>query len=192
MRALFLAITLCLLPFSAAAAAENRTRCGEYSFNAPEGFELRYFEDRSPAFNKTLILNQLPDPRDFSQAMIYCLREKKTEYRNFILPEKERLHLQLAARRFVQMFVTATEDVLQEERWFKFSLLEERNANSREIRDRENFFVAIEADARDDDFHTLIFVCDFRKPEGFFNFEEYKSQVTDVGIQILDSIKKEL
>lgn len=177
---------------SAAQGAESRTRCGEYSFNAPTGFELRHFEDLSPVFNKTLILNQPPESRDFSQAVIYCLREKKTEYRSFVLPEKDRLYLQLAPRRLVQMFVTATEDVLQEERWFKFSLLEERNANSREIRDRENFFVAIEANARDDDFHTLIFVCDFRKTEGFFDFERYKSQVTDVGIQILDSLRKEL
>lgn len=173
-----------------AAAAEGPARCGEYSFELPPGFDLRSFEDNSPAFNKTLIINQPQGPKDFSQAIIFCRRELKTEYRAFALPAKERLHLQLAPRRNTQMFITATEDVLQEELRSKFSLLEERSQNSRHIRDRENFFVAIELDGQNEAFHTMLFVCDFRNGDGFFDFEEYKAHVTSVATRILDSLQK--
>ncbi|MDR2503279.1 MAG: hypothetical protein LBD82_02680 [Deltaproteobacteria bacterium] len=173
-----------------AALAVDQQHIGDYSFILPEGFEARYFEDNGEQFGKTMILNQPFNQRDFGQAIVYCLREKKTEYKRFTLPGKERIYLQMGQRRQIPVFITATEDVAQYGLNFKFSLLEERSINSREIKDREYFFVVIEMDASNDDFHTLLFICDLRKNDGFFDADEYKSQVTGAAVQLLDSIKK--
>ena len=182
---------LCLLIWMETAPAETPGQVGEYGFILPEGFELRYYEDSSLKYNRVLMINQPFNQQDLSQAVVYCLREKKTEYRGYTLSGKERIYLQLPTRRNVQVYVSATEEVQQNGIFSRFSLLEEKSSNSREIRDRENFFVVIEMNAQDEFFHTLFFICDFRKGEGFFDFEEYKSKVTGAGIQLLDSIRKQ-
>ena len=187
---LILAAVVFLIAPHPAALADERQHIGDYSFTLPDGFEARYFEDNSNQFGKTLILNQPFNQRDFGQAISYCLREKKTEYKRFALPDKERIYMQMGPRRQIPVFITATEDVAQYGLRFKFSLLEERSINNREIKDREYFFVVIEMDASNDDFHTLFFVCDLRKNDGFFDADEYKSQVTGAAVQLLDSIKK--
>ncbi len=185
--ALFL-LLFCALPCDA--LAQERETAGNYSFDLPEGYALRRFESNEAKFNKNLVINEVFEQKDSGAAIVYCLREKKTEYRSFALPAKERISLQTAPRRYLQMFISATEDVRHEEMWFKFSLLEEKSSNSREIKDRERFVVAIEMGAASDDYHTMLFVCDFRKIDGFFDVEEYKSQVTNTAVQVLDSIKK--
>lgn len=181
---------LCLLLPGPAVALENRVVCGEYSFVLPEGFELREFTYEGNSFDKALIINNPAGSKDLSSAIVFCVREKKTEFRSFALPAKERINLQTAPRRYIQMLITATEDVRHDGMWIKFSLLEEKSTNAREIKDRERFAVAIEMDAVNEGYHTIFFICDFRKGSAFLDSDEYKSQVTGVAIDILDSIKR--
>lgn len=181
---------ICMLLSAPAFAEEGRVSCGEYSFILPEGFELREFVADDNKFDKTLILNKPIDTKDLSRAVVYCLREKKTDYNNFALPAKDRINIQTAPRRNTQVLVTATEDVRHDGMWIKFSLLEEKSTNAREIKDRERFVVAIEMDAMNDGYHTILFICDFRKHNVFFDNDGYKSQVTGIAIDILDSIKR--
>lgn len=164
--------------------------CGNYSFEMPEGYEFREFSVSGAKFDKTLVLNQPFNPKDAGLAIVYCQRENKTDFSSFSLPHKERINLQTAPRRNIQLAISATEDMRHEDMWFKFSLLEERSVNSREIKDRERFMVAIEANAAGEDKHTMLFIGDFRKIDGFFDVEEYRSQVTNTAVMVLDSIKK--
>lgn len=172
--------------------AAARVECGEYSFELPEGFELRTIREESSRYDKILILNEPFIQKELTSATITCYREKKTEFQSFSLPHKEKINLQVGARKYTQMLLTATENARQDSTWVKFSLLEERTTNSREIRGRERFMVAIEMDASSDDSHTLLFVSDFRSFDGFFDTDEFKSQVTGVATQVMESLKKVL
>lgn len=191
-----LEILLLLLAFicsSAAQAAESRrVDCGEYSFEMPPGFELRTLEIDSAKYDSSLTLNLPFNQKDLVSATVTCVREKKTDHQSFSLPYKDKINFRVAARRNAQMLISATENARQNNMWMKFSLLEERISNARVIQGRERFLVAIEMDALSEDWHTMLFVSDFSKFDGFFDADEYKSQVTGTAIQVMDSIKKEL
>lgn len=181
-----------LLPQALWAAESRRLACGEYSFELPPGFELREITIDENKYNKTLTLNLPFNQKDLSNATIICVREKKTDQQSFTLPYKEKINFRTAARRNTQLLISATENARLNNMWMKFSLLEERISNARVIQGRERFLVAIEMDALSEDWHTVIFVSDFSKFDGFFDADEYKSQVTGTAIQVMDSIKKEL
>lgn len=196
-RSSLLVVPVIFLAFFASptlfAAESRRTDCGEYSFEMPQGYELRNITIDGPKFNKTLTLNQPFEQKDLLSATVICVREKKTEYQNFSLPNKDKIDYLTAARRSAaQMLISATENASHDNMWIKFSLLEERIANSRVINGRERFMVAIEMDAMTDDWHTMLFVSDFRHFDGFFDADEYKSGVTGTAIQVMDSIKKRM
>lgn len=183
---------LLFLTSSPAFGAETRVDCGDYSFELPQGFELRNIELSNEKFDKTLSLNSPFNQKELANATITCVREKKTEYQTFSLPNKEKINFLTAASRSIPLQISATENTRQDNTWFKFSLLEERTTNSREIKGRERFMVAVEMDATNDDWHTIIFVSDFRSFEGFFDADDFKSQVTRTAIQIMDSVRKKL
>lgn len=185
---------LALLGSSALFAAESRRAdCGEYSFEMPPGYELRHITIDEDKFNRTLTLNEPFEQKDLLAATVTCVREKKTEYQNFSLPNKEKINYRTAARRSqAQMSISATENASHDNMWIKFSLLEERTTNVRVVSGRERFMVAIEMEAMSDDWHTMLFVSDFRQFDGFFDTDEYKSAVTGTATQVMDSIKKRL
>lgn len=191
------ALPVLLLAFSAPsyllAAESRRADCGEYNFELPQGFELRHIEINTPDFSKNLDLNQPFEQKDLSSATVTCVREKKTAQQEFSLPHKEKINFLTAARRSsVQMLISATENARHDDMRLKFSLLEERTANSRVINGRERFIVSIEMDATGDDWHTMLFVSDFRKLDGFFEADEYRSHVTGIAVKVMDSIRKRL
>lgn len=177
-------------PLELYAAEERRVNCGEYSFELPPGFELRNIEIDGQRFDSALALNSPFSQKDLSQAVVTCLREKKTDYKTFVLPHKDKIYLSVAARRQAQMFVSATESIQQNGLKLSFSLLEERVANSREIKGRERFIVAIELNASSDGWHTIIFVSDFRKFDNTFDADEYKARVAGAASLIVESIIK--
>lgn len=180
-------------PTQLLAAELRRADCGDYSFELPSGFELRNTTINTPSFNKNIELNYPFEQRDLLAATVTCLREKKTTQQSFALPAKEKIDFLTGAKRSsAPMLISATENARHDNMWIKFSLLEERTANSRVINGRERFIVAIEIDATGDDWHTILFVSDFRKFEGFFDSDEYKSHVTGMAIQVMDSIRKRM
>lgn len=182
-----------LWPASLNAAEARRAECGEYSFELPPGFELRTITVDGPSFNTTLNLNEPFAQKDLLAATVTCLREKKTAYPSFALPHKEKINFLTGARlSAVPMHISATENSRHNNIWIKFSLLEERNTNARVINGRERFMVAVETDASGDDWHTVLFVSDFRRFDGFFDADEYKSDVTGVAVQVLESLNKRL
>lgn len=180
------------MPQALWAAEPRRMLCGEYSFELPQGFELREIIIDADKYEKTLTLNLPFNQKDLSNATLTCVREKKTDQQSFSLPYKEKIHFRIAARRSTLLLISATENARLNNMWMKFSLLEERISNARVIQGRERFLVAIEMDALSEDWHTMLFVSDFSKFDGFFDADEYKSQVTGTAIQVMDSIKKEL
>lgn len=187
---LFLAV---LCPNSLFAADAGRTECGEYDFELPPGFELRTITVDGPDFNKTLNLNEPFAQKDLLAATVTCLREKKTAYRSFALPHKEKINFLTGARlSAVPMHISATENSRHDNIWIKFSLLEERSTNARVINGRERFMVAIETDAAGEDWHTVLLISDFRRFDGFFDADEYKSDVTGVAVRVLESLRKRL
>lgn len=174
------------------AAESRRVSCGGYSLELPQGFELRSMEIDSPQFSKNLTLNVPFNQKDLSSAIVICVREKKSTQSSFALPAKEKILLRVQAKRDAQMLISATENVSHESTRAKFSLLEEPVTNKREIKGRERFMVAIEMDATGEAWHTMLFVGDFRDFDSFIDADEYKSQVTGVAIQVMDSIRKQL
>lgn len=187
------ALLLCAFAPPALFAAEpRRADCGEYSFDMPQGFELREIVIDEPKYEKVLTLNLPFNQKDLLNATVTCVREKKTDQQSFSLPYKEKINFRTAARRNTQMSISATENARLNNMRLKFSLLEERISNTRVIQGHERFMVAIEMDAMSEDWHTMLFVSDFRNFDGFFEADEYKSQVTGTAIQIMDSVRKQL
>lgn len=178
------------IPSQLCAAESRRVNCGGYSLELPKGFELRMIEIDSPQFTPNLTLNQPFNQKDLSSAIVTCLREKKSTQADFALPAKEKVLLRIQPKRDTQMLITATENVSHENTQAKFSLLEEPITNKREIKGRERFMVSIEMSAAGEAWHTMIFVSDFRDFESFINPDEYRSKVTGLAIQVMDSIRK--
>ncbi|MDL2307534.1 hypothetical protein LJC48_05870 [Desulfovibrio sp. OttesenSCG-928-C06] len=178
-----LLITACETP---AQAKSKRVNCGAYSFILPERFTLVESTANPNEFQSDFTF-QLPS--NGKSASIICMREKKTEYYDYILFRKQNIRLQTAPRQFAKMVISATQNMTSGGLNYTYSILEETGSSQREVRGKQ-YIPVIEMNAADDEYHTMLMVSDARSENDFFNMEEYRSTVNKVATQIVRSMKK--
>lgn len=194
---LLLCFTLVLCAFTAfatsgalAGSKVNRVMCGNYSFVLPENFELQVVKEESGVFGKELLLSTPYKASSEHKAVVTCLLEKKTEYRDLVLPRKEAIKLVTVPRQSLPINITAADDLNRQGIQARYAILEEKKGNDREVRGMYYYIPVLEMMASDDDYHTIIFFNDYREDDEFFNMEEYRSKVNRTAAQVWHTIKK--
>ena len=191
----FVPLFLCFIAFSTPALAQggksNRVVCGGYSFTLPEGYNARIVQADAENFLKELILNDPYSDKDSEAATVLCLRERKTEFSEYVLNAKQAVKLRTGPRQTVSLTITATEDITRAGMRFKYSILEEKPGNNRrEIRGIHYYVPVIEISGQGEEHHTLLFIKDFRKTGDYYNMEGYISAVNRTADRVLRSIKR--
>ncbi|MDR2892209.1 MAG: hypothetical protein LBV80_03870 [Deltaproteobacteria bacterium] len=189
----FVPLLFCLAAvLPAQAGAQNseikRVSCGGYSFTLPEGYELRIVQTDSENFAEGLVLNDPFLDSEAEAATLICLRERKTEFSEYVLDAKQAVKLRISPRQAVSMNIMATQDIIRSGMAFKYSILEEQQANRREIRGIHYYVPVIEINGQNEEYHTLLFLKDFRKNGEYYSMEGYASAVNRTAELVLRSI----